>query len=167
MVNLFVKTTCLWVMIACSVSSWIEPPEIFHVKESASGTTEVSRILPNWPNLGLAEIFRHPEYVGYLKCPQCDWKSTYCLQRDATFSHNLTAGNRNRLGPTMVLVPLCSTMPTINYAPCTMPTMHLPRLDPRSTIMHSLHDILFPTMHQNRPCGTYLNETEPNHKTLL
>ena len=59
-------------MIACSVSSWSEPPEIFHVKDNASGTAEVSQILPNWPNLGLAEIFRHPEYVGYLKCPQCD-----------------------------------------------------------------------------------------------
>ena len=167
MVNLFVKTTCLWVMIACSVSSWIEPPEIFHVKDNASGTTEVSRILPNWPNLGLAEIFRHPEYVGYLKCPQCDWKSTYCLQRGATFSHNLTAGNRNRLGPTMDLVPLCSIMPTFNYAICTLPTMNSPRLCPRSNIMHSLHSVLFPTMHQNCPCGTYLNDTEPNHNTLL
>ena len=37
-------------MIACSVSSWIGPPEIFHVKDNASGTTEVSQILPNWPN---------------------------------------------------------------------------------------------------------------------
>ena len=152
-------------MIACSVSSWIGPPEIFHVKDNASGTTEVSQILPNWPNFR-ARWNILPSWMFWLFEMSPMRLKKYTLpaarrnffpqfdgwQPKQTWAHN---GQSARLCPqsTMhhVLCPLCTRQ---DYAHdqllCTRPTMYSSPLYIK--IVHAAHIGI---------------DTEPNHNTLL
>ena len=132
-------------MIACSVSSWIGPPEIFHVKDNASGTTEVSQILPNWPNFR-ARWNILPSWMFWLfeMSPMRMKKYTLPAARRNFFPQfdgwqPKQTWAHNGLGPNLLDYAhdqLC-TMYSAHYALAkTMPTINYYALAPQCTLPH-------------------------------
>ena len=132
-------------MIACSVSSWIGPPEIFHVKDNASGTTEVSQILPNWPNFR-ARWNILPSWMFWLfeMSPMRLKKYTLPAARRNFFPQfdgwqPKQTWAHNGLGPNLLDYAhdqLCN-MYSAHYALAkTMPTFNYYALAPRCTLSH-------------------------------